>query len=142
MQQRVRAILITADGALLVIKRERPGIPAYWVLPGGGVEPGDASLEAALHREIWEELAGRAEIDCLLHTLETPQERQHCYLARIQSWDFARRTGPEFSRQDRGRYTLEEIPLTPQGLERIDLKPGEIAQEIRRALADGRLTAT
>jgi len=55
---------------MLVIRRTRPGIPEYWVLPGGGVEPSDESREAALHREIHEENAGKADIVRLLHTEE------------------------------------------------------------------------
>lgn len=62
MIERVRAVLVTADDAMLVIRRTKPGIPVYWVLPGGGVEEGDASREAALHREIREEIAGKADI--------------------------------------------------------------------------------
>ncbi|MFB9441445.1 NUDIX domain-containing protein [Streptomyces showdoensis] len=54
---------------MLAIRRTRPGIPVYWVLPGGGVEPGDESREAALYREIHEEIAGKADIVRLLHTM-------------------------------------------------------------------------
>ncbi|MGH3631095.1 MAG: NUDIX domain-containing protein, partial [Sciscionella sp.] len=75
MNERVRAILVTPTGTMLVIKRVRPGILPYWVLPGGGVEPSDASREAALHCEIHEELAGTAEIVSLLHVLQTRGER-------------------------------------------------------------------
>ncbi|MBV9026610.1 MAG: NUDIX domain-containing protein [Streptomycetaceae bacterium] len=139
MKQRVRAVLITPQHTILAIKRVRPGIPAYWVLSGGGVEDSDESFEAALHREVWEEIAGRAEITGLLHTTEADDERQFFYLARITEWNVDKRSGAEFSQEDRGEYLLEEIPLTKEGFDRIDLKPAEIADEIYRAITDGRL---
>ncbi|MCX5308906.1 NUDIX hydrolase [Streptomyces sp. NBC_00160] len=58
-------------------------VPEYWVLPCGGFEPSDESREAALHREIHEEIAGKADIIRLLHTMESDDERQLFYLARI-----------------------------------------------------------
>ena len=66
MVQRVRAILVTPDNNLLLIKRVRPGIASYWVLPGGHVEDEDGGLEAALAREIQEEVAGVPDIAALL----------------------------------------------------------------------------
>lgn len=139
MIERVRAVLVTADDTMLVIRRTRPGIPEYWVLPGGGVEPSDESREAALHREVHEEIAGKADIIRLLHTLESDDERQLFYLARIATWSFDDRTGPEFSAEGRGEYALEEIPLTAQGLDGIDLKPEEIAHVLRGAIRSGSL---
>ncbi|WP_242640653.1 SDR family NAD(P)-dependent oxidoreductase [Streptomyces kasugaensis] len=53
--------------------------------------------------------------------------------------NFDERSGPEFARDDRGEYQLEEIPLTTEGLDMIDLKPEELADAIREAIADGRL---
>ncbi|AJF66342.1 NUDIX hydrolase [Streptomyces vietnamensis] len=141
MIERVRAVLITADDTMLVIRRTRPGIPEYWVLPGGGVEPGDESREAALHREIHEEIAGKADIVRLLHTLESDDERQLFYLARIATWSFEDRTGPEYSAEGRGEYALEEIPLTVEGLDGIDLRPEEIAHVLRGAVSAGSLGA-
>ncbi len=126
---------------MLVIRRTRPGIPEYWVLPGGGVEPSDESREAALHREIHEEIAGKANIIRLLHTMETDDERQLFYLARITTWSFDDRTGPEFSAEGRGEYALEEVPLTLEGLDGIDLKPEEIAHVLRGAVGAGSLGA-
>ncbi|MFJ1858919.1 NUDIX domain-containing protein [Streptomyces anulatus] len=141
MMERVRAVLVTADDTMLVIRRTRPGIPEYWVLPGGGVEPSDESREAALHREIHEEIAGKADIIRLLHTMESDDERQFFYLARIATWSFDDRTGPEFSAEGRGEYALEEIPLTMEGLDGIDLKPEEIAHVLREAISAGSLGA-
>ncbi|MFJ2638122.1 NUDIX domain-containing protein [Streptomyces sp. NPDC087511] len=139
MIERVRAVLVTADDTMLVIRRTRPGIPVYWVLPGGGVEPTDESREAALHREIHEEIAGKADIIRLLHTMESDDERQVFYLARIAAWSFDDRTGPEFSAEGRGEYALEEIPLTLEGLDGIDLKPEEITHVLRGAIRAGSL---
>ncbi|MEU9200869.1 NUDIX domain-containing protein [Streptomyces sp. NPDC048332] len=139
MMERVRAVLVTADDTMLVIRRTRPGIPEYWVLPGGGVEPSDESREAALHREIHEEIAGKADIIRLLHTTESDDERQLFYLARIATWSFDDRTGPEFSAEGRGEYALEEIPLTMEGLDGIELKPEEIAHVLRGAINAGSL---
>ncbi|MFJ2432800.1 NUDIX domain-containing protein [Streptomyces anulatus] len=141
MMERVRAVLVTADDTMLVIRRTRPGIPEYWVLPGGGVEPSDESREAALHREIHEEIAGKADIIRLLYTMESDDERQFFYLARVATWSFDDRTGPEFSAESRGEYALEEIPLTTEGLDGIGLKPEEIAHVLRGAISAGSLGA-
>ncbi|WP_328794509.1 NUDIX domain-containing protein [Herbidospora solisilvae] len=118
----MRAILRTPGGHLLTIKRVRPGRAPYWVLPGGGVEPEDRSLEETLLREVREELGGDAVIDSLFHVADG----QYFYLGRIHAWDPALRTGPEFSDPARGEYLVEEIPLSR--LAEIDLKPEVVAE--------------
>jgi ADP-ribose pyrophosphatase YjhB (NUDIX family) len=85
MRDRVRALLVTPDHDLLAIKRIRPGQAPYWVLPGGGVEVGE-DLEAALARELREEIAAAADVHSLLYVLEHGGERQYFYLARVHSW--------------------------------------------------------
>ncbi|WP_055481178.1 NUDIX domain-containing protein [Sphaerimonospora mesophila] len=136
MKKRVRGVLVTPGGNLLTIKRVRPGVDPYRVLPGGGVEPGDTTLEAALLREIDEELAGRPGIDALIHVMETGEERQYFFLGRIGSWDHDRRTGPEFADPSRGRYVVEEVPLDPAHLTRIAVKPEPIARLIAEHASD------
>jgi 8-oxo-dGTP pyrophosphatase MutT (NUDIX family) len=140
MIERVRAVLVTPEGSMLTIRRDRPTQATYWVLPGGHVDPADQSKEAALSREISEEIAGEADIYSLLHVLdsESGDERQYFYLGRIASWSFASRTGPEFSEPGRGTYQLEQIPLTAAGLGAIDLKPTTIAALLRDAIGSGR----
>jgi ADP-ribose pyrophosphatase YjhB (NUDIX family) len=139
MIERVRAILVTPDENLLAIKRTRPGTAPYWVLPGGHVEPDDADHEAALHRELREELAGDAEIHSLVQVVDSEDEsdRQYFYVARIHAWRFEDRSGPEFTDPDpaRGSYELQQIPLTPEALASIDLKPEPTAELIRQSVA-------
>lgn len=136
VKERVRAVLVTADGHLLTIKRTRPGQASYWVLPGGGVEPEDASFEAALERELHEELSAKVDIHSLIHVMEREDERQRFYLARVHTWSFADRTGSEFADPTRGEYAPETVALTAKGVTGIDLKPDEFA-----AILTGRLRA-
>jgi ADP-ribose pyrophosphatase YjhB (NUDIX family) len=139
--ERVRAILVTPADTLLLIKRIRPGILPYWVFPGGGVEPTDATLEEALDREIREEIAGNAEILGLFHSIERSGERELFYLARIGQWSFDDRTGPEFSVAGRGEYHLDEVPLTSEAIEGVNVKPDEIGVLLRGAIDRGDLFA-
>jgi ADP-ribose pyrophosphatase YjhB (NUDIX family) len=89
MIERVRAVLTTPANTMLAIKRIRPGVEPYWVVPGGGVEPDDPDREAALARELREEIAGRADILGLLYVVTSERDRQFFYLARIEHWSFA-----------------------------------------------------
>lgn len=51
----VRALLLTPDDEVLLVRFEFPNGRTRWALPGGGVEPGESDLEA-LHRELEEEV--------------------------------------------------------------------------------------
>ncbi|MEU9043918.1 MULTISPECIES: NUDIX domain-containing protein [unclassified Kitasatospora] len=139
MQHRVRAVLLTPNDTMLLIKRIRPGLDPYWVIVGGKTEPTDASPKEALLREVREEIAGEAEIVSLLHTIETADERQDFYLATIEKWSFEDRTGPEFTQEGRGEYLLEEIPLTADALDAVNLLPQGFATVLRAAVEYGEL---
>ncbi|MFJ9695127.1 NUDIX domain-containing protein [Kitasatospora sp. NPDC101183] len=139
MQHRVRAVLLTPNNGMLLIKRLRPGIDPYWVIVGGKIEPTDANPEEALLREVREEIAGEAKIVSLLRTIETDDERQDFYLATIRKWSFEDRTGPEFSQEGRGEYLLEEIPLTIDALDAVNLLPQDFAAVLREAVERGEL---
>ena len=135
MIERVRAIVLTPNNTILTIKRTKPGTPPYWVLPGGHTDEGDSTLEDALRRELREELGGDATIQRLIEVIHKENERQYFYLATMESWSFADRTGPEFLEPGRGTYELEEIPCNADAAAAIDLKPSEIATFIGNALS-------
>ncbi|WP_129839486.1 NUDIX domain-containing protein [Streptomyces sp. RFCAC02] len=134
MQHRVRAVLLTPNDTMLVMRRIRPGVAPYSVIVGGKVEPADAGPEDALLREVREEIAGEPRIVSLLHTLVTGDERQDFYLATIERWSFEDRCGPEFSQEGRGEYILQEIPLTTEAIDAANLLPPEIAAVLRDAV--------
>jgi ADP-ribose pyrophosphatase YjhB (NUDIX family) len=135
---RVRALLITPGHELLTIRRVRPGQDPYCVLPGGGVESGE-DLEAALARELREEIAAKADVCSLLRILERDLDCQYIYLARVRTWsaDPGDRSGPEFTDPTRGEYHLQAIPLTAQALAAINLKPDSIAEFLLTHLRAG-----
>jgi ADP-ribose pyrophosphatase YjhB (NUDIX family) len=130
VNHRVRAVLLTEAGDLLLFRRIKAGQEPYWVLPGGGVEASDPTLEAALHREIWEELGGGVEIVRPLFTTEHEGEgayvngrvRHHYYACYLYGYDVSRRTGTEFSDPAKGQYIPEAFPLEAPLLERLPIK--------------------
>jgi ADP-ribose pyrophosphatase YjhB (NUDIX family) len=73
-QLRVAALMIRTDQILLVEHRKRG--QRYWVLPGGRLQ-GNETLEAALRRELHEELALDATIGRLLIVCETLAPDRH-----------------------------------------------------------------
>ncbi|MET8980904.1 NUDIX domain-containing protein [Streptomyces sp. NPDC004539] len=137
MIERVRALLPTPSRALLLIRRTRPGVPVYWVTPGGKVEPTDVTHEDALRRELREEIAGVADSLRLLWTLDEGESRNYFYLAPITTWSFEDRSGPEFSAPGTGEYHLDEIPLTHEALDAVNLRPVGLRRLLHGALEDG-----
>ena len=112
---KARALVLGDDGRLLLIRRERPGRNRFWVLPGGGVEPGDASLEGAVCRELAEETGGTFDIGRLVTIAYTHNNRAHhaVFTGRLDDIDPARRAGPEVDHPD-GSYELEAFRPGPR----------------------------
>jgi 8-oxo-dGTP pyrophosphatase MutT (NUDIX family) len=51
----VRAILLTADERILLMRIRLPGQSPFWIAPGGGIEAAE-TIDQALRRELLEEL--------------------------------------------------------------------------------------
>lgn len=129
-----RAILIDDRGRLVLIKRTKPGQAPYWTAPGGGVEDTDASLEAALYRELVEELGAEATDASQVFLFSTPSDAgvavQHFFVARLANLDESARSGPELSDSSRGGYELDRVELLSDELASIDLKPTALKEFI------------
>jgi ADP-ribose pyrophosphatase YjhB (NUDIX family) len=58
---------------LLVLEQVTPGVDEFWVLPGGGLEPEDASIPECAKREFREETGLTVEVGPLLYAQEFPE---------------------------------------------------------------------
>lgn len=139
----VRAILLDAEGRLVLIKRTKPDQPPYWTTPGGGVESDDADLESALRRELGEELGatvdGCQQVFLYSSKAETGVSVQHFFVCSVGSVDPTARTGPEFEDPRRGGYDVDFVNLSGESLAWIDLKPTalrDFVQDNREAILD------
>ncbi|MEU9890998.1 NUDIX hydrolase [Sphaerisporangium sp. NPDC051011] len=130
IKRNARAILLDGN-ELILIKRSKPGRDPYWVTVGGGVENQDDSIEAALNREVFEELGGKMDRAELVHLITDELEGgigvQHIFAARLTSMDLSARTGTEFSKPERGGYEIVRIPFTAEAVGELDLMPPELA---------------
>ncbi|WP_239330363.1 NUDIX domain-containing protein [Frankia sp. CiP3] len=135
VRRAARAILIDSGGQLIVFRRSLPGQPPYWATVGGGVDQQDTSVEAALHREVAEELG--ATVDRVQQVFLTSATRhsgggtpgitvQHFFVCRLTSMNLAARTGDEFTNPAKGRYDVERIDLRGEDLARFALQPSAL----------------
>lgn len=143
VKRTARAILLELDpddphrpASIVLIKRTRPGARPYWITPGGGVEPTDRSVVAALHREVDEELGGKVEgvvpafVDTVAHShhedgsLAHPHgvKVQHFFVCRLTAMDPSRRHGPEVD-EPQGEYEIVRLPFTREGVTSVNVVP-------------------
>ena len=90
MRRRIEVVaaIIRKEGKIFATQRGYGDFKDWWEFPGGKMEPGE-SREAALEREIREELSADIRIDRLLKTVEWDYPAfhlvLHCYMCRLSS---------------------------------------------------------
>jgi 8-oxo-dGTP pyrophosphatase MutT (NUDIX family) len=85
----VRAVLLH-EGKFLLVQHHNhlPETIGKWGLPGGRIEPSDANLVSALHRELHEEFAMTVEIVGFVAMYAYRDRAHHIFLAKPNSLDF------------------------------------------------------
>ncbi|MBW1601737.1 NUDIX hydrolase [Streptomyces sp. JJ66] len=136
VKRTARAILLDGD-AMLVIKRTKPGEEPYWITPGGGVEPGDESVTAALHREVDEELGAKvtdvvpAFVDTVPEGTAGGVKVQHFFVCRLTSMNLSLRHGPEVD-DPCGLYEVVRLPFTREGVTSVNVVPPSLRAFLER----------
>jgi 8-oxo-dGTP pyrophosphatase MutT (NUDIX family) len=130
VRHNVRAVLFHGDH-LVFLRRGWPGGPPYYTTVGGGVEPDDADLEAALRREVVEEIGATIGPPTEFLTLTEPGDRvtvvRHFFRADVLDMDPRRRGGPEVDDPDTGDFSPVRVPTNVSALAELDLQPPELA---------------
>ncbi|AEM88480.1 NUDIX hydrolase [Streptomyces violaceusniger Tu 4113] len=150
VKRTARAILLDGEAAprIILIKRTKPGQAPYWITPGGGMEPEDATVVEALHREVDEELGAKVTdvVPAFVDTVSHPDEGaegadgaegaqgaggsggsggvkvQHFFVCRLASMDLTRRHGPEVD-EPCGEYDVVSVPFTREGIASVGVVP-------------------
>ena len=130
VRHNVRAVLLDG-GQLVFLRRGWPGGALYCTTVGGGVEADDADLEAALRREVMEEIGATIGPATEFLTLTEPGEKvtvvQHYFRADVLDMDPDRRSGPELDDPDIGEFSPVRVALDASAVESLELQPPELA---------------
>jgi 8-oxo-dGTP diphosphatase len=132
---RARAIIVQ-DNCIALIKRQRAG-NTYYVIPGGGMEPGETPERTAI-RESREELGLHIEIERLLAEISFHGRKQYYFLAKATGGKFGTGEGPEMLGKypaERGTYTPVWLPL--KSIAHANLFPPAIAEIVSQAARQG-----
>lgn len=129
---RVGAVVERA-GALLLVRHQKPDRDAYWVLPGGRLEPGETIPECA-RREVAEETGLWARFFGLLYVGEFLREGRHTVdvVARMApEGDAEARLGSDPEVAPGSEPTLREVRWVDVGeLRNIELLPASTKERL------------
>ena len=136
---RVGAV-VERDGALLLVRHDKPDQDPYWVLPGGRLEPGETIPECA-ERELLEETGLEGRFAGVLYVSEFFDENRHTVdvTARVEvDEDGEARLGSDPEAEESSEATLKELRWVETGeLEEIPLLPGWVKERLLEDAARG-----
>ena len=134
------AAVVEREGALLLVRHQKPDRDPYWVLPGGRLEPGETIPECA-GRELAEETGLTAGFSGVLYVSEFLREGRHTIdvVARMSSeGDVEARLGSDPEVEPHAEPTLREIRwVSLDKLREIELLPASIKERLLRDAPDG-----
>lgn len=124
--RKVRALLFDEFEQIVLLGRDKPNKPLYYVTAGGKVEKGESKVDA-LHRELREELDATVAIGRPFFTiLDTTY-----YVARVIELGPNPFTGPEFAKEGNGRFFIDALALEDVIGHDVDLQPEALPDLLR-----------
>lgn len=125
-------VIVERDGALLLVRHDKPDREPYWVLPGGRLEPGETIPECA-ERELMEETELEGQFVSVLYVSEFLQEGRHTIdvTARVEVSDGEARLGSDPEVEEGSDSTLKEVCWVRfEELERMTVLPDFLRDRI------------
>jgi 8-oxo-dGTP diphosphatase len=133
-------VLVERDGALLLVRHQKPERDPYWVLPGGRLEPGETIPECA-EREISEETGLSARFSGVLYVSEFLREGRHTVDVTVRTTpvgDGEAELGSDPEVAPGSEPTLRELRwVEADELREIELLPDWIKDRLLDDAADG-----
>ena len=134
------AAVVEREGALLLVRHQKPDMDPYWVLPGGRLEPGERIPECA-GRELAEETGLTAGFSGVLYVSEFLRDGRHTIdvVARMAlEGDDEATLGSDPEVEPGVEPTLREIRwVSVEELQEIELLPASIKERLLRDAAGG-----
>ncbi len=127
------------DGALLLVRHEKPDQDPYWVLPGGRLEPGETIPECA-ERELLEETGLEGKFAGVLYVSEFFDEDRHTVdvTARVEAQDGEAQLGSDPEVEEGSEATLKEVSWVESAeLKEIQLLPGWVKERLLEDISRG-----
>ena len=134
---RVGAV-VEREGALLLVRHQKPDRDPYWVLPGGRLEP-DETIPQCAEREVAEETGLSARFSGVLYVSEFLREGRHTVdvIARMEAEGDAR-LGSDPEVAPGSEPTLRELRwVDAEELEEIELLPRPLKDRLLKDAAGG-----
>jgi len=134
------AAVVEREGALLLVRHQKPDRDPYWVLPGGRLEPGE-TIPVCAGRELAEETGLTASFLGVLYVSEFLREGRHTIdiVARMaMEGDGEASLGSDPEVAPGTVPTLAEVRWVSVGeLRKIELLPASIKERLLKDAGDG-----
>ena len=115
-----RGLVVTDKGLAVIFRRKinENGVKEYYVIPGGGIEPGEDIVEG-LKRELKEELNIEVNVNSLAFKVESDERIEYFYDCDYISGDF-HLNGEELDRMSDSNY-YEPTFIDIKNLDKYDV---------------------
>ena len=134
------AAVVEREGALLLVRHQKPDRDPYWVLPGGRLEPGETMPECA-SRELAEETRLKAGFSGVLYVSEFHKEGRHTIdvvVRMVLEGDGEAALGSDPEVAPGTGPTLAEVRwVSIEELREMELLPASIKERLLRDASDG-----